>query len=122
MQNGADAEKTTRRFEGIGEDTPTAVNGRGGKQSEQSYRCDLLPVDAVLAIARVLKAGSDKYGENNWHAIDARDNLNHALTHIFAWLGGDRSEDHLSNAGCRILFALDQVRSGRNNDQGRFPE
>jgi hypothetical protein len=99
---------------GVGKDAPTAVNEHGGKQALCLYRADLLPAHAVLAVAKVLKLGCDKYGEDNWHKITAAENVNHALIHLLAIRAGDKTDDHLEHAACRILFALDQVLSGRD--------
>lgn len=98
---------------GLGKDAPTTTNAAGGRQSATPYRCDLLPPFAVLAVAEVLAEGAAKYGERNWHKITVGEHLNHALGHVFAALAGDLSDDHLEHAACRILFALDQRRSGR---------
>lgn len=100
-------------IEGVGKDAPVTVNAAGGKQSHCPYRVDLFPPRAALAVSAVLKHGADKYGENNWHLITVGENLNHALTHIFAFLAGDGSDDHLEHAACRVLFALDQKLAGR---------
>ena len=100
--------------EGVGPDAPTKTNAHGGKQSDSMYRADLLPAHALLAVAAVLKHGADKYGANNWHLIPAEENVNHALVHLLAMQAGDSSDDHLGHAATRILFALDQVRSGRD--------
>lgn len=91
----------------------TTINEFGGRQSKVPYRCDLLPPKAILSVAEILYAGAVKYGENNWHNITVADNVNHALGHLYLWLDGDTSEDHLSHAACRILFALDSQRAGR---------
>lgn len=99
---------------GVGKDATTKVNEYGGKQSDSPYRADLLPALALLAVAKVLRGGAEKYGENNWHAIPAAENVNHALVHLLARQAGDGSDDHLEHAACRILFALDQVLSGRD--------
>lgn len=99
---------------GVGKDAPVEVNEHGGKQSRCLYRCDLLPAHAVLAVAQVLKEGAEKYGEDNWHNITAQENINHAMIHLLAIRAGDTTDDHLEHAACRILFALDQVRSGRD--------
>lgn len=93
--------------EGVGKDAPVVTNEKGGKQSDTKYRADLLPPIALLQIARVLKEGADKYGAENWRKISQADNLNHALIHILAYLAGNREDDHLQHAGCRILFALE---------------
>jgi hypothetical protein len=98
---------------GVGPDAPTTTNAAGGKQSASPYRADLLPPHALLAVAAVLKHGADKYGPNNWHKIPVSDHINHALTHLYALGAGDASDKHLEHAATRILFALDQVRSGR---------
>lgn len=100
-------------IEGVGKDAPTVTNAAGGKQSHSPYRADLLPPHALLAVAKVLSEGAAKYGANNWHAIPAADNINHALVHLLALQAGDTSDEHLEHAATRILFALDQVRSGR---------
>lgn len=91
----------------VGKDAPMVVNADGGKQSGSPYRVDLVPPLATLAVASVLKEGADKYGDNNWKKIPIKDHLNHALTHAFAYLAGDKSDDHLEHLACRVLFALE---------------
>lgn len=114
----ANAPNSGRRVEGVVPDAPTVTNARGGKQSASPYRLDLMPPLAALAVAKVLRHGADKYGPNNWHAIDVGDHLNHALAHLFAFLAGDGSDDHLEHAACRVLFALDQKLAGRPAEGG----
>lgn len=97
-------------IDGVGPDAPAVENERGGRQSGSPYRCDLLPPRALLAVAAVLKSGADKYGSDNWRKIPVRDHLNHALTHLLAWIAGDRQDDHMTHAGCRVLFALDMAK------------
>lgn len=99
---------------GVGKDAPLEVNAHGGKQARCLYRADLLPAHALLAIAAVMKVGCEKYGEDNWHSITAAENINHAMIHLLALRAGDTTDDHLEHAATRILFALDQVRSGRD--------
>lgn len=103
----------TQSLHGVGPDAPTTVNGHGGKQSSSPYRADLLPPHALLAVARVMASGAQKYGPNNWHLISATENVNHAMVHLLARSAGDESDAHLEHAATRILFALDQVLSGR---------
>lgn len=106
-------ERAAKGIAGVGKDAPTVTNATGGKQSHSPYRADLLPPHALLAVAEVLKHGADKYGANNWQAITVAENLNHALVHLLAIQAGDTSDEHLEHAATRILFALDQARSGR---------
>src|ERR1043165_5051049 len=77
------------RVEGVGPDAQLTVNAKGGKQSDSPYRSDLLPPQALLAVARVLKRGADKYGDDNWRKIERQDHINHALTHILSFQAGD---------------------------------
>ena len=82
------------------------TNEQGGKQSDTPCRLDLIPAVALLEVGKVLKQGADKYGENNWQLIPRDEHINHALTHLYGFLSGDRSERHLVNAACRVLFAI----------------
>jgi hypothetical protein len=85
--------------------TGTTTNERGGKQSDEPYRFDLMDAETMLRVAQVLHEGAAKYGENNWRLIDAEDHINHAILHFYKWMVGDRSEDHLTHATCRAMFA-----------------
>jgi hypothetical protein len=95
---------------GVGPDAPTVITDNGGKHSDSPYRCDLLPARAVLEVAAVLKVGSEKYDDGddpNWRRIARKDHVNHAVTHLLAFLAGDLSDDHLAHAACRVLFAIE---------------
>lgn len=87
-------------------DSSIEVNAQGGRQSAVPYRCDLMPPRAYLRVAEVLKKGAH-HGEENWRKITVKEHLNHALGHIHLHLSGDTSEDHLANASCRMLMALE---------------
>lgn len=84
----------------------TITNDQGGKQSYLPERMDLIPTKPLLLLAQCLGFGAEKYGENNWHKIPERENVNHAMAHLVHWLDGDRSEPHLVNAAARVFFAL----------------
>lgn len=91
---------------GVGPDTPIETNANGGKQSTTPYRFDLLDAPAMFQLAAIAGKGAAKYGVSNWRKIDTRSHLNHALIHVFAYLAGDKSEDHLEHAFCRMMFAV----------------
>lgn len=93
-------------IKGVGKDEPTVVNEQGGKQSKVHYRFDLADPKAMFAMCKVLKEGADKYGDDeNWRRIPINDHLNHLIIHAYAYLAGDRQDDHLSHIMCRALFA-----------------
>lgn len=93
-------------WDGVGPDTPTRVSENGAKQSDIPYRFDLIDGNALAVIAKVLKTGAEKYGENVWRLMTIEEQLNHMIAHAYAYLSGDRSDDHLSHVACRALFAL----------------
>ena len=100
---------------GLSPDAPVEVDPRtGGMQSATPYAFELLPPSSLFAAAAVARKGAEKYGETfdsrNYTRICSRDHLNHAIAHIYAYLAGDASDDHLAHAIVRLLFAFDCVR------------
>jgi Domain of unknown function (DUF5664) len=97
---------TLNPFDAASPDTEMVTHANGAKESKTKSRFDLLPAFEVATIAQILGAGAVKYGENNWHGISTASHLNHALQHVFAYMFGDRSDDHLGHAATRLLFAM----------------
>lgn len=106
----------------VSPDAPTTTNERGGSQSDIPVRFDLIDAKALFEMAKVLDHGARKYGADNWRLIEIKDHLNHALMHIYAWLAGDRTDDHLSHALCRITFALGVSLQGEDYQPPTKPE
>lgn len=100
-------DKNGLEIAGVGQYAPTVTNEQGGKQSATTYAFDCLDPKAMFAMCKVLKEGRDKYGtDSNWRRIPVYDHLNHLLIHVFAFMAGDTSDNHLSHALCRAMFAL----------------
>lgn len=97
--------RTSAMLEGVGKNAPTETNDSGGKQSAVPYAFDCFDPNAMFAMAKVLKEGKDKYGKNNWKKIPTDDHLNHLLMHIFAFMAGDQSDEHMAHIMCRAMFA-----------------
>lgn len=79
----------------------------GGQRDKVEERFDLVPPDAMLAVAKAMSEGAAKYGDENWRGLPIDNIVNHAVRHVFLWMSGDRSEDHLGHAAAGMLMAKD---------------
>lgn len=70
-------------------------------------RYDLITPIGLRALARTYAEGAEKFGVSNWeNGMPVVDLLNHAIAHIYNFLAGDRSEDHLAHAAWNVLGAI----------------
>jgi len=73
----------------------------------EQTRYDLITPVGLAAVARACAEGAQKYGDFNWEkGMPANDMLNHAIRHLYMFLGGDRSEDHLGHAAWNVMAAI----------------
>jgi hypothetical protein len=73
----------------------------------ESTRYDLISPIGLEAVARACAEGAAKYGDFNWEkGMPVHDLLNHALRHVYQYLAGDRSEEHLGHAAWGLLAAI----------------
>jgi hypothetical protein len=83
--------------------------GTGAVRSDsfEEFRYDLVSPIGLREVARACAEGAEKYGDWNWeNGMPVHDLLNHAIAHIYAFLGGDRSEPHLGHAAWNLLSAI----------------
>jgi len=70
-----------------------------------------MPTRAIFAVAQVAKYGAEKYGETrtnrNYTKIPTDEHINHCIQHLYAYLAGDTSDDHLGHAVVRAMFAYE---------------
>lgn len=95
-------------IEGVNE-TEIVTNEHGGKQSKLRYRFDLIDPVAIFKLAEVLHQGEQKYGRDNWRKISPEEHINHAITHLYAYLAGDNQDDHIEHAFTRVMMAIGVV-------------
>jgi hypothetical protein len=85
---------------------------QGKKFDEGKIRYDLLPVDALREVARVLTFGAAKYGDNNWKITKPESRYTAAaFRHGEAYRGGEMMDKesgvhHLAHRICCDLFLL----------------
>jgi hypothetical protein len=88
----------------------TAVKYESGavrSSDAEATRYDLISPIGLAAVAAACAEGAERYGDFNWEkGMPANDLINHALRHIYLFLGGDRSEDHLGHAAWNVLGAI----------------
>ena len=84
----------------------------GVKFDKGKRRVDLVPTEAINALADILTAGAVKYGEHNWrHGMDWSRVYGAAQRHLLAFWGGDDIDDesgmpHLWHALTNIAFLV----------------
>lgn len=92
------------------EDAPTT----GSKHDSGKPLMGAVPPNALLAVAKVLTFGAEKYGRDNWRQVASAETryLDAALRHINAYQRGEAvdpesGESHLAHAVCSLMFMLE---------------
>ena len=94
---------------GLTDNEEVITNETGGIQHERPYRSEALFFKALLAVSKVRYEAVVKrgYDDDNYKLIPEREHIGRALTHLFAYMAGDKSNEHLEHAATRILMALE---------------
>ena len=87
--------------------------GDGRKDDTGKLRWDLLPLQEVGEVVKVLTSGAVKYGDNNWQRVPGfrRRYFAAAFRHFVAWWLGETHDlktgyHHLAHACCSLLFLM----------------
>lgn len=86
----------------------------GSKHDSGKPLMGAVPPNVLLAVARVLTFGAEKYGRDNWRQVENAETryLDAALRHINAYQRGEAAdpesgESHLAHAVCSLMFMLE---------------
>jgi len=92
------------------------VSKEGVKSDMNKPRMELLPMDALIEVSKVLTHGAKKYAPNNWKFVEnAKDRYTGALLrHLASWREGEAidkesGEDkllHIAQVACNSLFLV----------------
>ena len=94
---------------GLDNNQRITTNDNGGMQHFRPYRAQALPPRALIEVSKVRYIGYSElgYDDDNYKSIPKEEHIGRALIHIFAYLAGDTSNNHLAHAATRILMALE---------------
>jgi hypothetical protein len=87
----------------------------GSKHDSGKPLMGAVPPNALLAVAKVLTFGAQKYGRGNWQQVENAETryMDAALRHINAYQRGEQldpesGENHLAHAVCSLMFILEK--------------
>jgi DNA excision repair protein ERCC-4 len=81
---------------------------RAPNMVERAIANELRPIfSALVEIADVLVTGRETHPGDDWAQHPVDEHLDHARAHLDALSRGDTSDNHLQNAACRLLLALE---------------
>jgi len=80
----------------------------GGRIGYIPFGYHLLPLRGLAKAAAVMRAG-ERAGRSasEWRSVPVEEHINHAISHLIAYLAGRMDDHHLANAVCRVLMAAD---------------
>jgi hypothetical protein len=108
-ENPAPSGETKQQFEG----------GATRGSDCDGVRYDLVPRVGLRRVAAVCARGAEVHGVDNWKkGIPIYNWVNHALTHLLAYLDGkETGEDDLAHATTNLMMAMDYDEKGWPRNQ-----
>jgi hypothetical protein len=87
------------------------MENKGLKNDLGKIRCDLIPVEAIEELSKVLTFGANRYGDNNWQQVETSRYEAALLRHYIQYKKGEKIDpdsnlSHLSHMLCNVVFLL----------------
>lgn len=102
-------------------ETVTFSTGAVRSADRVGERYDLISPIGLKRLAQTCAEGAAKYDDFNWEkGMDVPEMLNHAISHIYTYLSGDRSEDHLAHATWNLLGAIHSEEKWPELNEGKL--
>jgi len=99
----------------------TNESGSKRESNEGRGRFDLLPYEAIEALAKWYEAGAKKYGDRNWEkGISVKDCINRMIRHAIKAGNGWEDEDHLSAVMWNAATAITMIQRRPDCDDHIF--
>lgn len=87
--------------------TKSFSTGAVRSDDADNTRYDLISPIGLRRLAETCREGAEKYSDFNWEkGMPVGEMLNHGIKHLFEYLAGDRSEDHLAHAAWNCMAAM----------------
>lgn len=93
--------------------------GEGRKFDSEKLRWDLLDIESVEDLVKILTFGASKYEANNWQKVDNATERYYAalMRHLVAWRKGEKIDpesgyNHLAHVFCNTMFLIWFDRNG----------
>lgn len=117
-----------QKSHGRGCGTRKNLHTQGRKNDAGKTRLELLPLDALDEVGKVLTLGAKKYGDRNWERGIVYSRVFGALTrHAWAWWRGESRDpetgySHMAHCAANALFLLSyELRVARRLDDRPAP-
>lgn len=82
------------------------------KHDDGKLRADLLPIDSMREVIKILGYGANKYGEHNWkNGLEQKRIIAALLRHMFEIMDGNLIDAesqflHAAHVACNALFLI----------------
>jgi hypothetical protein len=103
--------------------------GEGLKYDTGKLRWDLLPMECVEDVVKILSFGSAKYGDSNWQNVTPFEDRYFAalMRHLVAFRKGEKIDpesglSHLAHAMCNVIFLSWNEKHKLDGNKGQSTE